>query len=90
MTINNPSAAEFFAPGKEYYLDFSEAPPTPPNVYSTPAKVTYLCTTISNRYAPTGKHGSSSRNYSTGCQSLTSTAVRNIENAPTAVVGYTC
>lgn len=33
MTIDNPSAAEFFKPGLEYYIDFSEAPPTPPNVY---------------------------------------------------------
>lgn len=36
MTVNNSAAAEFFKPGTEYYIDFSEAPPTPPNVYSTP------------------------------------------------------
>lgn len=35
MTINNAVAAEFFQPGTEYYIDFSEAPPTPPNVYPT-------------------------------------------------------
>lgn len=26
MTISNPAAFEWFEPGKEYYLDFSEAP----------------------------------------------------------------
>lgn len=25
MTINNPAAAEFFEPGKEYYLDFQRS-----------------------------------------------------------------
>lgn len=29
MTINNPTAAEFFRPGEEYYIDFSPAPHDP-------------------------------------------------------------
>jgi hypothetical protein len=26
ITIDNPAAVDFFQPGKEYYLDFEEAP----------------------------------------------------------------
>ena len=33
MSINNPNAFDFFREGKEYYLDFSEAPDTPPVVW---------------------------------------------------------